>query len=113
MKQFLRIFSLYLFALSCLPCSDGEHGHAVISGGGKTVVLSASHNCPTHEHCNDLCSPFCTCACCGCITLNEKIAPLQLKQPAPEARHFEFFYQSRFSAGHLSALFRPPIDFLG
>lgn len=63
MKWFCRIFSLYLLVLSCLPCSDGDHKHAVQQGSRITYLASnAGH--PSHERCNDTCSPFCTCQCC-------------------------------------------------
>ena len=113
MKQFLRIFCLYLFVLSCLPCSDGEHGHDAPSSGGETAIFTTSHDCPTHEHCNDFCSPFCTCACCGCFTISDKLLVFQVSPPVPMDSQVEFSYQSPFSAGHLSALFRPPIVKLG
>lgn len=113
MKQFLRIFCLYLFALSCLPCSDGEHGHEALSSGGETTVLAASQDCPSsHEHCTDFCSPLCTCACCGSIVLNLGLEMLSA-QAAVTHNTLSFSYQSPFSAVHRQTLFRPPINKLG
>ena len=113
MKQFLHIFCLYLFVLSCLPCNDGEHGHDAAQSGGETIVQSDGHDSPTHEHCADFCSPFCTCACCGCVTSSEKVATLELHPPLLTIQKAAFTYQSPFTAAHLRALFRPPIRQFG
>ena len=113
MKQFLRIFCLYLFALSCLPCSDGEHGHEAAPGNREAAMLTENHDSPTHEHCADFCSPLCTCACCGCTTSSPRLATFQLRQPVFASGRTGFSYQSPFSTVHRSALFRPPISTLG
>lgn len=64
MKVLTFILSLYITALSIVPCSDGieqcrDNGETEIS------VLQHEHNHSDHE--NDLCTPFCTCACCGSL----------------------------------------------
>ena len=79
MKVFACLFTLYLFALSCMPCSDGEHAHereANITSAGAVSFSSDEHGCPRHRHCNDLCSPFCSCHCCSVIFVIQKITPL-------------------------------------
>jgi hypothetical protein len=113
MKHFLRIFCLYLFALTCIPCNDGNHGHEATPGSGETAGHTDKHNRPTHEHCADFCSPFCTCACCGCVTASEKIAALELCPPLLNIPEAAFTYQSPFTVAHHRALFRPPISRLG
>lgn len=113
MKWFLRIFCLYVFALSCLPCSDGEHRHDARSGSSETATLSEKHDCPTHEHCNDFCSPLCTCNCCGCSTSFDKLATLTMTAPVTKHRQPTFAYRAPFSTEHLTALLRPPIYTLG
>lgn len=113
MKQFLRIFCLYLFVLSCLPCNDGEHGHDATPSGGETTVETHDHESPSHEHCADFCSPFCTCSCCSCVTSSEKIATLELYPPVLNFQKAAHTYQSPFTTAHHRALFRPPISKLG
>ncbi|MBI5915828.1 MAG: hypothetical protein HY842_10655 [Bacteroidetes bacterium] len=105
------MFCLYLFALSCLPCSDGEHGHESF---GKTIALLKSGNAHSgHQHCNDLCSPLCQCTCCGCVVFSLKVSPLLMTPPAAIPRQTSFTCQAPFSTEYLSAVFRPPIAFLG
>lgn len=68
-KWFYQTLALYFFVLSCLPCNDGEHGHAQ-SPGAPAVQISFSadeHGCSGHEHCNDFCSPLCGCHCCSAV----------------------------------------------
>lgn len=112
MKQFLRIFCLYLFILSCLPCSDGEHGHGALSGGG-IAMLTVPQDSHSHEHCPDFCSPFCTCTCCGCNVSTNRVAVLQLNTVNLLTSKPSSFYKSFIPDAHRSALFRPPIAILG
>ena len=112
MKQFLRLFCLYLFVLSCLPCSDGEHGYDSLSGGGITM-LTVHQDSHSHEHCPDFCSPFCTCTCCGCTVSTNKIAVFQLNEQVLANGNPSHFHKSFIPGVHRSGLFRPPIDFLG
>lgn len=64
MKWFCHIFSLYLLTLSCLPCSDGDHDHVGQSSGMTVIYVTSGNGYPSHEQCNDVCSPFCGCHCC-------------------------------------------------
>ncbi len=63
MKLLNYILSIYLVALSCLPCADME----ISSAAHKAVEISANHDEKSYNHDkeNDLCSPFCNCNCCG------------------------------------------------
>ena len=63
MKLLNYILSIYLIALSCLPCADME----VSSAAHKAVEISDNHDEKSHNNDkeNDLCSPFCNCNCCG------------------------------------------------
>jgi hypothetical protein len=64
MKWFCYLFSAYVFVLTCFPCNDGEHGHGMLEPGQTTFAAAPVHPAD-HQACDDLCSPFCTCACCG------------------------------------------------
>lgn len=55
------ILSIYLVALSCLPCADME----VNSLAHSSPEVVASHDNHSHDKENDLCPPFCACNCCG------------------------------------------------
>lgn len=58
MKLLTFLLSIYLVALSCLPCADME--------ADSTTSKETASNHEDHSHNeNDLCSPFCVCNCCG------------------------------------------------
>lgn len=65
MKWIPVILSIYLITLSSIPCADLE----VYSGIHKTAQFSSEEN-HSHDKQNDLCSPFCTCNCCGSQVLS-------------------------------------------
>ena len=82
MKQFLRIFCLYLFALSCIPCNDGahEHGQGNVETQTEISTTTDEHGCPPHEHCKDFCSPLCSCNCCSAIVTFQKTEVLSIRK---------------------------------
>ena len=61
MKWINVILSIYLIALSCLPCADTE----VDSPAHVLIKVASNHDEHSQDKENDLCSPFCNCACCG------------------------------------------------
>lgn len=116
MFWFARIFALYLLVLGCLPCVDFEHDRHLQQTNARVVFKTAdTQACGHHHGCNDLCSPLCTCACCGCVTTSVKAPFLEplVAGPLVEEVQTGFFYQAPLSAAHIAALFRPPIPILG
>ncbi|WP_317047243.1 DUF6660 family protein [Flavobacterium sharifuzzamanii] len=65
MKWITVILSIYLLALSNMPCADME----VNSAMHKTAQFASEDN-HSHDKTNDLCSPFCACNCCGAQVLS-------------------------------------------
>ena len=61
MKFINLIFSIYIVALSCLPCADAESDFE-----NKTVSIHNEKKAPSDKHHDDACSPFCICSCCHC-----------------------------------------------
>ena len=57
------ILSIYLVALSCLPCADMEVSSAAHTDAHE--LAKTTHDSEGHSHGNDkdLCSPFCSCNC--------------------------------------------------
>jgi hypothetical protein len=112
MPSFVRLFALYLLVLGSLPCADVEHDKY----SGQAVFKADDSQAYGHRHsCADPCSPLCTCACCGCVTISVKAPLFELSPSIPpvERRQAGFFYQAPHSAAHLVVLFRPPINKLG
>ena len=112
MSWFVRIFALYLFVLGCMPCADFEHDRHLQQPVFKAVDSQVFGH---HHACADPCSPLCSCACCGCVTISVKSPLFELLSPTPLVEDLQrgFFYQAPLSAAHLAALFRPPINKLG
>jgi len=52
------ILSIYIIALSGIPCADGQ---AVV---GKSQVSVKAESNSHNDHDDDSCSPFCVCNCC-------------------------------------------------
>lgn len=73
MKFFTVIFSIYILALSVLPCSDAYN-----DCNSNTALTENSQNHDHNTDLNDICSPFCTCTCCS-ISANPKFTPFSIK----------------------------------
>ena len=112
MKLFCYIFSLYFVLLSCLPCNDSEHVLLPPQPPqyAMNIEVQNHHNPDNHDNCNDLCSPFCTCACCGMtINLQATFNYTPKSQPIPLPIVSEnFSYQSPHSNQYLQGVFQPP-----
>lgn len=65
MKLLTVILSIYVFALSAIPCFDMESD----SAAHVAMHESSEKHSHSHDKDNDLCSPFCICSCCGQVTL--------------------------------------------
>lgn len=101
MKIINFILSIYLVALSCLPCADMEES----SLSHLSSEIAQNHEGHTHDKESDLCSPFCSCNCCGSITLifvsqlNFELIPfstslIEAKETFYISKHFSNFYGS-------------------
>ncbi len=64
MKIISFIFSFYFFTLAIIPCCDETECNELEQ---TTIAQSQDHS--THQHENEICSPFCICSCCGGITI--------------------------------------------
>jgi hypothetical protein len=53
------IWSIYLFALAVLPCSDNTE----CASNNQQVLMTATHS--DHDHEEESCTPLCLCSCCG------------------------------------------------
>ena len=104
MKWITIILSIYLLALSNFPCADLE----VNSAAHKTAQFSSDAN-HSHDKQNDLCSPFCTCNCCGAQVLTYQFA---------DSFHFQAVYsiitiqlptyKSVYTSSFFGSIWQPP-----
>jgi hypothetical protein len=105
MNVFNFIFSIYLVALSCLPCADIE----VNSLAHSSPEVAANHDDHSHDKESDLCSPFCICNCCGQQILNfsQEIAP-QFRKIALEINTQIPTYKSILTSNFYGSIWQPP-----
>lgn len=103
MKVFAFIFSFIMLGLSCLPCSDGKLFAKKNTTHSVEIAKSQSDHQDTHQ---DLCNPFCTCACCGTTTECPKV--FSIVETLPDHRTYKDNYSSS-SIGSVSLpIWQPP-----
>jgi hypothetical protein len=58
MRYLALLLSVYILALTAIPCVDLMHPNQAMS------QLTVEHNTQQHRDCDE-CSPFCSCNCCA------------------------------------------------
>jgi len=104
MKWIAILLSIYLVALSNMPCADMEVDSAV----HKTAQFSSESN-HSHDKENDLCSPFCACNCCGAQVLSYQTSeifefPVAFKMISKALPN----YNSVFASTFYGSIWQPP-----
>ncbi|WP_244307383.1 DUF6660 family protein [Flavobacterium fluviatile] len=107
MKIFSFILTIYLLSLSAITCADAD----MYSSVSKSAEISQSnHNEGTsHKGETDLCSPFCSCACCGIQVVNNLNAisfdfPVIIPEIPPKVSQ----YQSILISSFTGSIWQPP-----
>ncbi|MCB0534823.1 MAG: hypothetical protein KDD14_21640 [Saprospiraceae bacterium] len=110
MRWIVRFFTVYMIALSLVPCGDGGGGIVEIANHflGVEHLENADHN-PHSNTCNDdPCSPFCICRCCSTAM------DYPVKSPALAAPHLlppvkKLFCTDKFTlSSFLASIWQPP-----
>lgn len=100
-KLLTLILSAYFFALSALPCVDGNdvndlHGEI-------------SHSTDDNKDHADSCSPFCVCACCGMTLSNyAPVYTFGVKVQTVPIIKAESQYRSDFISSYQQSIWQPP-----
>lgn len=97
-KALLILFSIYFIALAVMPCAD-----KVDCNEFKQTASQESHK---QEHSDEVCSPFCVCACCATHFLIKDFQP-SLKQVAVINTHYSAHKESKISAA-IIPIWQPP-----
>ncbi len=106
MKVFAIIFSVYLLALSIVPCTDGE----VRTVQNEPAKITHSQNQNIHPNKKDYCTPFCTCYCCNTTTVTFKLNVQKVKIKHPHQIKEQFpFIESNYISDFYGSPWRPPI----
>lgn len=104
MKTGIFIFSIYLLALSLVPCSDAINEC-------QNIDVEYSHD---HEHDHDSdhddhCTPFCSCSCCGTSMINNSVLIPFLKLRDKVILSNEVInFESSFFSSFFGAIWQPP-----
>lgn len=104
MKWITVLLSIYLMALSNMPCADME-----VNSPMHNTAQFASEDNHSHEKDNDLCSPFCACNCCGAQILSYQTAET-FDFPVSSAIIFIPLptYNSVFASNFYGSIWQPP-----
>ncbi|MCF2489160.1 DUF6660 family protein [Dyadobacter sp. CY347] len=104
MRLALYILAFYTVVLSCIPCQDEplRFSHKDIPA---TINTSADHQ---DQGTVDLCSPFCICACCAGITLQQPFASLPEVTSVPFFKDDAFAYTAGSKGGDPASIWQPP-----
>ncbi|MCP2025554.1 hypothetical protein L1276_000694 [Flavobacterium sp. HSC-32F16] len=104
MKWITVLLSIYLIALSNMPCADMEVNSAM-----HTTAQFASEENHSHDKDNDLCSPFCACNCCGAQVLSYQTS-VTYEFPAPYTKISITLptYNSVFISNFYGSIWQPP-----
>lgn len=97
------LFSIYIFALALMPCSDSaDHSH----DDENQIAITQTH-VDAAEHHTDMCSPFCLCQCCqtSFVELNLPFIPAS----SAIFESAESNYNRNFQTGFLNIFLPPPI----
>ncbi|KIO51698.1 DUF6660 family protein [Flavobacterium hibernum] len=104
MKWITIILSIYLMALSNMPCADME----VNSAAHKVAEFSSELN-HTHDKSNDLCSPFCACNCCGAQVLSYQTSEIFDFPVAFSIISIQLpTYKSVYTSNFFGSIWQPP-----
>jgi hypothetical protein len=104
MKFFWLFFSILLLTLSVLPCGD-----TIECNDNTRTEIAQQDNHEKHNHNSELCSPFCSCACCG-IAVSQFI-PVKFefkKLVFVEIVKHQTFYKFNFSSINICHIWQPP-----
>jgi hypothetical protein len=104
--KFLTLFfSVYILLLPGFPCSDV----AECFDDSKIEIANKSTNHNNHQHENDGCNPFCSCACCGQVLFpNHQLNNVVTLKPIENLRQ-QFFYKNIFiSSDFFGNIWQPP-----
>lgn len=104
MRLALYILAFYTVVLSCIPCQD-EPLRVSYKSSIAIINASADHQ---DQGTVDLCSPFCICACCAGITLQQPAASLPDATSLPFFNDDIFAYTAGSKGGDLASIWQPP-----
>ena len=95
-----KLFALYMLCMTLIPCADA----CSVDSHEKPVSVETAQE-HHHEH-SDICSPFCSCACCSAQLHFSIIEPIIVFNPSVN-RIFVIINQSFHQAIYFN-IWQPP-----
>lgn len=112
MKIAIHIFTLYLLALSLMPCGDSDGGIVELTNHFFQIEHEHTHNTSTHQHSNDCgdddCPPFCACSCCSTPFNFIEKPSLEIKIPTPIQGTLASFVPKFIPFQYTNTVWQPP-----
>lgn len=103
MRLAIYFLAFFTVVLSCIPCQDKvlrfSYEQAV------TIKTDADHR---DQGGVDLCSPFCICACCAGITLQQPVPSLPKVACTALFNGNAFAYTAESKGRDLASIWQPP-----
>ncbi len=105
MRYLYVLFSIYMIFLSTMPCADVEVGSSAHSYSEHKTEKDQN----THDKHNDLCSPFCSCNCCGSQVLTYSQPMFFKVQSVAERIETQLpVYNSVLASNFFGSIWQPP-----
>ena len=101
MKILAFIMSCYMLALGCFPCGDSNECNET-----RQQKISTASQHQAHEHQDEACTPFCSCACCAAAAFHQPVAPC--KNIAVAFHQLKFHYNDNFHSYDFHSVWPPP-----
>jgi hypothetical protein len=101
MKFFAFLMSIYIIALGCFPCGDESE-----CSDEAVQIISSAANHQGHQHSEEACTPFCSCACCAVSIFSQPLAAV--KNIPVVSSPQKFYYNDSFHSYHFQSIWQPP-----
>ena len=110
MKIAIHIFTIYMLALSLIPCGDG--GGGILEIANDLFGIEHQHLSDHEQHSNncgdDLCTPFCICSCCSSALDTPSKLPYRIKTPTPFPNSTPSWFKNEISFSLDQSIWQPP-----
>jgi len=111
MKISIHIFTVYMLALSLVPC--GDSGGGIVEIANHFFGIEHQHVSDHEQHSNgcgdDTCTPFCVCNCCSISVNVPGDIGLCDKHIMLVSQGCLSYYPNFYPSGFLTSVWHPPI----
>lgn len=109
MKLRVFILSVFIMALSLVPCSDSMPLSNFFNPQKALVQSSINHNGHDHSNKADFCSPLCSCNCCGSIIASISLPEtLSFSALIPMNGAHQIIYNNPEYSSYIDSIWQPP-----